>query len=370
MHTTPFHKFHHDHLADMVACDGWHMPLNYGSANDEHHCVRRHGGLFDISHLGRIEVSGRHARRLLERLLARRISDLAEHACRYSVLCNEQGGIIDDVTVYRLPNRWWLVVNAASRPRVLDHIASHIGALSARIVDRTFETAMIAIQGPDVMTAIGRFSAEVPALPRHGLCIKDLLVLKLTISRTGYTGEDGVEVVLPAGAVDMALRLLMPARSGPADATLGLRPAGLAARETLRQEAGFVRYGYEIDEQMDPLSAGLQATVSLDKDQDARGEPFIGQAALQRIATDGPSRRRVGLHLEGSAPAEPGQTVCRGDRPAGRITSSCVSPTLGRPIAMCLVDAAHATAGTLLQVTSSNGTLGAMVVDLPFYKRA
>ena len=366
---TPFYQFHLDHGAKMVDFAGWQMPIMYGSIHGEHRQVRSSGGLFDVSHMGRIKVSGRHARRLVERVLTRRVSDMAVKTCRYSLVCNEHGGTRDDVLVYRFDDYWLLVVNAANRQKVLAHLHDHIHELVVKVEDQTMDTAMVALQGPRVMDQIGRFSSEVPTLKRYTFCTKNLLILKMTISRTGYTGEDGVEVILPAKMAGMALKLLYKDKGDDPDATNVMAPAGLGARDSLRLEAGMPLYGHELDETIDPLSAGLAFAVCLDKDQDENGEPFVGQEALKKIAAQGPRRRLVGLKLDGKRTARQGMKVLSGDTHVGDVTSGCLSPTLGHPIAMAYIEAGAASDGAALSVDLGGHRADAQVVGLPFYKR-
>ncbi|MDX1681951.1 MAG: glycine cleavage system aminomethyltransferase GcvT [Phycisphaeraceae bacterium] len=371
LHKTPFHSFHADHGAHFVEFAGWEMPIRYGSIQDEHEQVRQRAGLFDVSHMGRIHFTGRHARRLLERALTRRVSDMEPGQCRYALICNEAGGTIDDVLVYRYPDHWMLVVNAANRKDALAHLqnVAETDDLTVEIDDVTFETAMIALQGPDVMDRIGKFSQEVPGLKRYRFCEKSLMVLKMTISRTGYTGEDGVEVILPAKQAAMAVRLLISQGGGNGDdPTEGIQPVGLGARDTLRMEAGMPLYGHELDRETDPLSAGLTFAVDLDKHDHDNGERFVGQAALEQIQADGPTRKLVGLKLDGRRTPRQGQTVIVGDD-QGTVTSGCLSPTLGHPIAMAYVPAEHAEAGTAVEVDLGRKQIEGEIVSLPFYKR-
>lgn len=353
----------------MVDFAGWEMPIRYGSIIDEHNAVREVGGLFDVSHMGRVYFKGRHARRFLERILTRRISDMKPNTCRYSLICNDSGGVLDDVIVYRFAEEWMLVVNASNREKLLAHFQQQVGDLSLKIDDRTEKTAMIAMQGPAVMDYIGRFSKEIPSLKRYTFAIKNLLILKMVVSRTGYTGEDGVEVILPANMLGMALKLLM---KEDADGQTRIQPCGLGARDSLRLEAGMPLYGHELSESIDPISAGLSFAVSLDKDQDTDfggGEPFIGQAALKKIASEGPTQRLVGLKLEGQRTPRQGATVTAGGQTIGEVTSGCLSPTLGYPIAMAYVAADHAELGTTVEVTVGKATATGTIVKMPFYKR-
>ncbi|MFW6059335.1 MAG: glycine cleavage system aminomethyltransferase GcvT [Phycisphaeraceae bacterium] len=366
MKRTPFYEFHKQHDARFVDFAGWEMPILYSSIIEEHQQVRNSGGLFDVSHMGRVKFSGRHARRFLEHVLTRRVSDMKENTCRYSMVCNEQGGVLDDVLIYRFPQHWLLVVNASNHAKLMEHFqrakaqTEHV----VEIEDQTESTAMVAVQGPKVMDFIGQFSSEVPTLKKFHFREKNLMVLKMTISRTGYTGEDGVEVILPAKMAGMALKLLMSEKD---DAVI--KPAGLGARDTLRLEAGMPLYGHELDEQTDPFSAGLDFAVNLDKDEDENGESFIGQDALKKIKAEGPPRQLIGLAFEGKRTPRQGKAVQVGGAGKGQVTSGCLSPTLGHPIAMASVERGCCAVGDTVQVEVGAGKqTEAQVVELPFYK--
>ncbi len=366
---TPFHSFHVEHGAKMVEFAGWEMPIMYRSIHEEHHHVRSAAGLFDVSHMGRIKISGAQALPLLERVLTRRVGDMPPNACRYSLICNARGGTIDDVIVYRFETHWMLVVNASNRAKVLAHLRAHATDLAVKVEDLTASTAMIALQGPKVMDLIGRFSSEVPALKRYRFCTKNVLLFTAIISRTGYTGEDGVEVILPASMAGMALKLMISqlTPNGP-DSPL-IKPIGLGARDTLRLEAAMPLYGHELDEDTDPLSAGLNFAVDLDKGSAGHAD-FIGAVALRTIAAQGSQRRLVGLKLQGRRTARQGMPVRSANhQEVGRVTSGCLSPTLGVPIAMAYVHPPFGTPGAELSVDLGTQAVPAQVVPLPFYKR-
>ena len=368
---TPFYQLHAEHGAKFVDFAGWEMPIHYGSILEEHHRVRTAGGLFDVSHMGRLKITGRSATAFLERVLTRRVSDMDVRQCRYSLVCNEQGGVLDDVIVYRFDSYWLLVVNASNRHKILNHLHGHTDPGTVTIEDQTASTAMIAIQGPKVIEAISRFSSEVPTLKRYRLCVKSLLVLKLIISRTGYTGEDGVEVILPASGAAMMVKMMFREVGDDPEVRQVLAPAGLGARDTLRMEAGMPLYGHELDETTDPLSAGLNFAVNLDKGQGSSGADavrFIGQDALEKIAQDGPPRQLIGLALEGRRTARQGMAVKRGDQEIGRVTSGCLSPTLGYPIAMAFVASGSCDLGDRLCIALGSQNVDAQIVKLPFYK--
>lgn len=373
---TPLHSFHTARQAKMVDFAGWEMPMFYGTGEGtgviaEHSQVRTSGGLFDVSHMGRVRISGRHARRLLERVCSRRISDMQNGQCRYSLACNERGGVHDDVIVYRMDDAEFLVVvNASNREKMLRHFESvrTAGDLTAKIEDETTKSAMVAIQGPKVMELVGKFSREIPTLKRYRFAVKNLLIVKLIVSRTGYTGEDGVEVILPAAMVDMAMKLLLKDAGMDGENAL-IRPAGLGCRDTLRIEAGMPLYGHELGEEINALSCGVDFAIALDKDQDERGEPYVGMEALKKVRDEGgPKRRLAGLMLEGKRAARQGMKVYIDGKEAGEISSGCLSPTLGYPIAMAFVDRDLAVDGTAVEVDTGRGDrLAGKVRKMPFY---
>jgi len=364
---TPFYQFHVDQQAKMVDFAGWDLPIMYTSIIEEHRQVRSSGGMFDVSHMGRVHFKGRDARLYLERICTRRIHDMAHGQCRYSLICNEQGGVKDDVLIYRYDDDdFMLVVNAANRAKLLDHFASQKDDLKVTIDDRTEKTAMLAIQGPRVIDLIGRYSEEVTGLKMYRFAIKNLLIFKMTISRTGYTGENGVEVILPASMATTAMKMML---SKGGDAKEIIKPVGLGARDTLRLEAGMPLYGHEMDEEHDPISAGLMFGINLDKDEHELGESFIGQAALKRIKEEGPKEVLVGLNIDGKRTARQDMNVMKDDRVVGRITSACISPTFDRPIAMAYVPPDLAEPETVVQVDLGKSAVDAEVLRLPFYKR-
>jgi aminomethyltransferase len=368
---TPLYQFHVDAGAKMVDFAGWQMPIMYSSIHQEHQQVRTSGGLFDVSHMGRLKITGRHARRFLERVCTRKISDMEAGQCRYSLVCNESGGVKDDVIVYRLDDDDFLmVVNGANREKIVKHFEEVKARqeLVVKIDDMTMNTAMVAMQGPKVMQMIGKFSSEIPTLKRYRFAVKNLLIMKLYVSRTGYTGEDGVEVILPASAVNMAMGLLMRDVDPKAENAI-VKPIGLGARDTLRMEAGMPLYGHELGEEINALSCGVDFAIAMDKDQGERGEKFIGMDALKKtIAEGGPSRKLVGIALDGKRTARQGMSVRVGDQEVGTVSSACLSPTLGHPIAMAFVDVGSSEVGSALQIDTGRDRLEGKVVKLPFYK--
>jgi len=370
---SPLHKFHLEHGGQMVDFAGWEMPIRYGGIIEEHNQVRTAGGVFDVSHMGRVEFKGRHARRILERLCTRRISDMQAGQCRYSLCCNERGGVHDDVIVYRMDDdEFMMVVNGANREKMVAHFEAvkKAGEFNCSIEDKTLNTAMVALQGPKVMGLVSGFSKEIPALKRYRFAVKNLLIVKLLVSRTGYTGEDGIEVILPANMIDMVLKLILKDVDMKGAEAI-LKPAGLGARDSLRTEAGMPLYGHELGEDINALECGVDFAISLDKDQDERGEKFIGMDALKATAASGgPKRRLVGMTFTGKRTVRQGNPISIGGEPVGVVTSGCLSPTLDKPIAMGFVAASKAGPGTAVHVDTGRGVLEGTIVALPFYKAA
>ena len=364
MKRTPFYKYMQDNGGKFVDFAGWEMPISFGSIIEEHKQVRNSGGLFDVSHMGRVKFSGRHARKFLERVLTRKVTGMKEGQCRYSLVCNEAGCVLDDVIVYKFEDHWMLVVNASNREKLLKHFEDVKGDLVFKMDDVTESTAMVAVQGPKVMETIGQFSKEVPTLKKYGFCQKNLLILKMTISRTGYTGEDGVEVILGANMANMAIKLLLKDKG--ADATV--KPCGLGARDTLRLEAGMPLYGHELDEETNPFEAGLDFAVAINKDEEEMGEKFIGQDALKKVKEEGIKKKLVGLKINGKRTPRQGMKVVKGEDEIGVVTSGCMSPTVGCPIAMAYVKPGEAKVGGQVEVDLGSTKVEAEIVGLPFYK--
>ena len=367
---TPFHALHLDHKARMVDFAGWEMPIAYGSIIDEHRWCRSSAGFFDVSHIGRLRFTGRHARKFLDRVCTRQILGMQPGMVRYSLVCNAAGGCRDDVLVYCVDEDEYLMVcNASNRAKLLGHFAEVKGDLAFKLADETESTAMVAIQGPKAMELVARMSSTIPTMKRYRFMVKNLVVIKLLVSRTGYTGEDGVEVILPSSMAKLALGMVLKDMGGE---TSVVRPVCLGARDTLRMEAGMPLYGHEISEDLDPVSAGLDFAIKFDKGMtggpdDERTGTFIGQEALRRIKEEGPARRLVGLFVEGRRSPRQGMQVLSAGAVVGETTSGCLSPSLDRGIAMAYVPAALAAEGTALELDlAGKGTAAATVAKLPF----
>jgi aminomethyltransferase len=355
---TPLAAWHRAHGGRMVPFAGWAMPVQYTSIVEEHRAVRDAVGLFDIGHMGRLTFHGPAAAGWIEGLTTNRVARLAPGRIQYSLMLNAVGGVVDDLLVYRTPDAYLVVCNASNRERVVAGFLAGRPEGEAWLADRTRDTAMIAVQGPKALETVGPL-ADVPLadLRYYGVATGRVAGVEAVVSRTGYTGEDGFEVIVAAEA---ALSVWEALRE--AGAAHGLRACGLGARDTLRFEAAMPLYGHEMDESVNPFEAGLGWAVKLDKG------PFVGREAL--AAAGAPARARVGLALEGKRIARQGAPVLRAGRLVGAVTSGTYSPTLGRSLAMALVDAAGGVApGASLSVDVRGGLEPATIVPLPFYRR-
>jgi aminomethyltransferase len=343
----------------MVDFAGWEMPVQYSSIVAEHHAVRRAAGLFDIAHMGRLKFTGPDAANLLDSIVTNDVPSLAVGQIKYALVTNEQAGILDDVLMYRSEDSHLLVVNASNRLKILEWIDRHRGQFRATVEDQTGAQFMLALQGPQAQTLLQPLvDVDLAQIKYYFGSPAKVQEAPGFVSRTGYTGEDGFEVIVRAAR---AIALWEALVAG--GASVGLLPAGLGCRDTLRLEAGMPLYGHELNESIDPFTAGLAFGVRLDA-----GE-FIGRAALAAAKSNSDRLRRVGLELAGKRIAREGALVFAGDRQVGRVTSGTFSPTLERSIAMAYVPAAQAAAGTEVTVDIRGQREPAKVVKLPFYKR-
>jgi aminomethyltransferase len=352
---TPLYDWHAAHGGRMVEFAGWSMPVQYTTITEEHNTVRTAAGLFDISHMGRLAFAGPDAIDLIQSVWTNNAVTMKEGQVRYGLVTNDNGGIRDDVLVYRWPDGWAMVVNASNRAKIVDWLARHKGSRQVEITDQTLDTAMVAVQGPKAIEICrGLTEVEPGALAYYHATPTRYRGKGCVLSRTGYTGEDGVELIVsPDQAVELWEDLL----------ARGAKPCGLGARDTLRLEAAMPLYGHELDEDTDPFQAGLGWAVKMDKGD------FVGRSALERRRADWTSRQRVGLEVEGKRIAREGAAVLSGGSPVGRVTSGTLAPTLGKVIAMAYVDPAGTAVGTPCEVDIRGQATPARVVSLPFYRR-
>lgn len=343
----------------MVDFAGTDLPVQFTSIVQEHQAVRTSVGWFDVSHMGRFLFNGPQSGAWLERVVSCRVANLPVGKVRYGLVCQEDGGVLDDVLVYNLggnPADWGLVVNASNRARIKNWLMEHGQGLDAKLTDETDKTAMVAVQGPKAMAlASGLFPDDPNLLPNYGCMTTTLKGHKVLVSRTGYTGEDGFEVILPA---DQGIPLIEQLVSQ------GVTPCGLGARDTLRLEAGMPLYGHELSEKIDPFQAGLGRSVDLDK-------AFIGREALAQRKDRKDLPVRVGIVGSGKRAArEKDAVVGLEAQELGIVTSGTVSPTRGEPVAMAYLKPDLAVPGTPVQVLVRGRAEPFVVTRLPFYKRA
>lgn len=356
---TACHAWHVAHGGRMVDFAGWEMPVQYTSIVAEHHAVRRAAGLFDIAHMGRLRFTGPDAAKFLDYLVTNDVFSLAVGQIRYALVTNEQGGIFDDVLVYRLADCHLLVVNASNRQKILGWIERQRGKFNVTVEDQTLTHFMLALQGPQTQALLQPLvNTDLASIKYYFGTPVSVVGQEGYVSRTGYTGEDGFEVIVPtAHAVTLWETLIA------AGTSTGLLPTGLGCRDTLRLEAGMPLYGHELNESIDPFTAGLSFGVRLNAGD------FIGRAALIAAKVNPDRLRRIGLELVGKRIAREGALVLAEETQVGRVTSGTYSPTLEKSIAMAYVPAAQAAPGTALTVDIRGQREPARVVKLPFYKR-
>ena len=354
---TPFHAIHQAAGARLVEFAGFEMPVRYTGDVREHQCVRDAAGLFDISHMGEFFVAGEKALEFLNQAVTNDVASLSVGQALYSPLCRPDGGIVDDLLVYRSRDHFMVVVNASNVPKDFAWLMERC-PLGVRLEDRSDETALLAVQGPRAVEVLrGHVPDSVLDLGYYRFAEGRLFGADAVLSRTGYTGEDGFEIYFhPRHAAAVWEGLL------EAGTAVGLEPVGLGARDTLRLEMGFMLYGNDIDDGTTPLEAGLGWTVKFKKGD------FVGKSALERQKERGPVRKLVGFELEGRRVPRHGMVIEFDGRPVGRVTSGTHSPSLERPIGMGYVEASLATPGATLELMAGETRLKGRVVPLPFYK--
>lgn len=334
LRTTPLTDWHAAHGAKMVEYAGFAMPVQYEGVLAEHETVRERVGLFDITHMGEILVSGPGAADWLESLVTNRVRKIEPGKVVYNAMCREDGGVLDDMLVYRLADEDWMVVcNAANHGKIVGWMEDHLPGDGVRMQDVSFETALIAIQGPDSGELIRRLDqlagrgGDLDGLDFYTAFAHDGPAGRWIVSRTGYTGEHGYELYLPnADMLPVWEELLEKG------ADLGVAPIGLAARDTLRFEVCYCLYGHELAEDVTPLEAGIGWAVKLKKDA------FIGQEALRDQKAAGVPRKVICLEMDGRGIARQDAPVLCGGRPVGKVTSGTFSPTLKKALALALVE--------------------------------
>ncbi len=356
---TPLYADHLAAKARMVDFAGWSMPVMYAGILEEARAVRQGIGIFDISHMGRLRVSGAGATELLQRITTNDVAALDSTLAQYSLLSNPNGGIIDDIIVYREADESYLVViNASNTPKDLAWIAAQNDA-AVPVTDLTLETAMIAVQGPAAPEAVAHLAQNhhLLEMKRFQYGVGEIAGVAATFCRTGYTGEDGFELIVPAPHASKVWSALVQHQAVP---------CGLGARDALRIEAGYPLYGHEIDDTTTPVEAGLMWAVKLEKG------PFNGSERIAAVKRSGPARRLVGLKLSERIQPRQGYTIYAGndvsrddvsrDDEIGTVTSGVFSPTRGYSLAMGYIDTAHSKSGTMVSIAIRDKRANAVVV--------
>jgi aminomethyltransferase len=346
---SPLHEQHEAAGAKLTAFAGWSMPVQYEGIRQEHLAVRRSAGVFDVSHMGQVQIRGPEAGAFLQRLLSNDIRRIPEGGAQYSVMCREDGGVLDDLFTYRLGERTFLTVtNAANHERDLAWMQAQADGFDADVIDRRDGFAMLAVQGPRARALVGRL-ADGALPPRMHCADRRVAGAAMLVCGTGYTGEDGVELLLDPGEAPAVWRQLLDA---------GAAPAGLGARDTLRLEACFHLYGNDLSEDRDPIGAGLGWCCR---------EPtgFIGSDAVARIRAQGPPEKLVPFVIQGAGIARHGNPVVGG----GMVTSGTFSPCLERGIGLAYVPTARAQPGTAIEIDVRGTRRPALVEHRPLYRK-
>jgi aminomethyltransferase len=361
MNRTPLYEEHKKGGAKIIPFAGWEMPLSYTGVLDEHRATRTAVGLFDVSHMGRIELTGPAAVALLERVATSPVGRLAVGGMQYALACNEQGGILDDLMIYRFGDqRYFVCANASNAAKIDQWLRKQTAGLSSvDVLDRSVEMAQIAVQGPrsrELMKPLT--AADLDRLKlRH--CIETKVAgVPMLLSRSGYTGELGYELYLPADrARGLWETLLLEG------ATHGLKPCGLGCRDTLRLEMGYPLYGNDMDETTTPFEASLDFAVDLEK------AAFIGNEVMMHQKKEGVSRRLIGFELLRQGVPRHGHAILRDGKEIGVVTSGNHSPSLNKGIGMGYVQTRFAEVGGQIQIDIRGNAVPALVVERPFYKK-
>lgn len=361
MNQTVLHSLHLRLNAKMTEFQGWQVPLQYAGVSEEHHAVRSFAGLFDVGHLGRIEVSGPGAQALLQKTFTRDIMKLHEGAAQYGLFCNEGGFILDDAVILspqkgKQAPRYLVCTNALNTEKMLAWLRKHAGA-DAEVRNVTAETAQLALQGPLSDAVLEKLAgATYKKLKPKSTREKTLAGLPVLVSHTGYTGEHGYELFLPSQNAETLWTAITEAGAGQ------VAPCGIAVRDALRLEMGYVMYGYEIGETRRPFEAGLGGLVDLTKD-------FIGKEALAQARASGSPQRLAGFVFTDRTTLKPGSVIYSENREIGAVTSSAHSPSLRQGIGFGYVTTRYAQPGQEIEIEMKDREIAAKIVELPFYRK-
>ncbi len=359
MKRTPLYDTHRELGARMVEFGGWEMPVQYTSILEEHHAVRRRAGLFDVSHMGQVDMRGPDALNFLRRLVTNDPANLTIGQAQYTLMCLDTGGVVDDLIVYRLGDDHYIaVVNASNADKDYAWMVAHADG-NLKLDNISDATALLALQGPQAQAILQPLTdAQLSRLAYYHCTSGQVAGMQALIMRTGYTGEDGFELMVPGEQATKLWRTLMAAGTPH-----GLLPAGLGARDTLRLEASMPLYGHELNEEINPLEAGLDRYVKLGKD-------FVGRDAIVAARAKGLTRQLIGLELVERGIPRQDYPIEHAGKAVGRVTSGTLSPTLDKPIGMGFVSAGLTEPGTELEVVIRNRPVRARVVKRPFYRRS
>ena len=358
--TTALNSVHRKLGAKMVDFGGWDMPVQYSGILDEHHAVRRNVGLFDVSHMGEIEIRGRDAFALTDSVTTNAVAKLSNGQAQYSGLLYEHGGFVDDILVHKVADdHYFLCVNASNQEKDYEHIAG-LNRTAAQVEFASNRYAQLAIQGPKALATLQKLTqTNLAPIQYYHFSDGQVSGTPARIARTGYTGEDGFEIYIAPEQAERIWNQVLDAGQ-----EFGIKPCGLGARNTLRLEAKMALYGHEIHASLSPYEADLAWIVKLDK-----GE-FTGRAALARQKSEGVTRKLVGFEMTGRGIGRDGYEVFIDGSPAGWVTSGGPAPTLNKNIGLCYVPIDRAKPGERIQIMIRNQAVDAVTVPTPFYKRA
>ena len=357
---TNLYQWHVNHGARMVPFAGWEMPVQYPTGPiQEHHLTRRSAGLFDIDHMGQITVTGPDAEAYLNKLITWDISLMAENEAHYALMCYEHGGVVDDVFVYRLPGRWFVVVNAANLAKDYQWMQDHLGHYDVTIKDVSAETYMIALQGPKAIDILQKLiPANMANVPRFTAIEAEVGGMPVIVGCTGYTGEDGVEIFFPA---EHALKIWQVILDTGDASGIEVKPIGLAARDSLRFEPGFPLYGHEISPEITPLEAQLEWACRFEAD-------FIGRESLLEQKESGLHKKLVSFELtEKGVPRQDYPVLTESGQEIGAVVTGLYAPTVNKYCGNALVRSEYAAPGAKIQIAIRNKPKAAVVVKRPFY---
>ena len=356
---TPLHPVHLEANARMVPFGGWDMPVQYTGVIDEHTTVRTAVGLFDVSHMGEVELTGPRALEVANRIITNDLTQAVDGQALYTAMCRPNGGIVDDLVVYRISSeRIFICVNAANRDKDFAWIKEQAGG-DCTVTNRSDEFAQIAVQGPKAVELVQRLTTtDLSKIGTYRFAQGKVDGKEAILSRTGYTGEDGFELYVPSADGAPLWRTLMERGKD-----LGVKPAGLGARDSLRLEMKYALYGNDIDDTTNPIEAGLGWVVKLDKPD------FVGKAALVEVKKTGPSRKLVGFEMVGRGVGRHGYPVLLDGKKIGEVTSGPMGPSIDKAVGIAYVPAAQAAIGTRIDIEIRQKPVEAKVAATPFYKR-